>query len=48
MTPQIRSLLLGGAVTAGTRFYFKQPWCLAIIAGLGAIVILDFATEPAK
>ncbi len=45
MNANMRSLIIGGTAIAATRFYFKQPWCVAVIAGLGAIVILDMATS---
>lgn len=47
MNADFRSLVIGGTALAATRFYFKQPWCVAVIAGLGAIVVLDAISRPA-
>lgn len=43
----MRSLLIGGTATAVARFHFKTAWPIAVIVGLGAIVLVDFATEKA-
>lgn len=45
MTPTMRNLLIGGSVTAFAKLKFSQPWPIAIIAGLGAVILWDMATD---
>lgn len=50
MTAQTKTLLAGGAALAATRFYFKQPWLMSVVAGAAVmtafLVLTDFKDTP--
>lgn len=52
MTTQTKTLLAGAAGLAATRFYFKQPWLMAAVAGAAVmtayLVLTDFKDTPAQ
>lgn len=41
----MRNLLIGGTAAAVARLHFKQAWPIAIIAGLGAVILWDMAVD---
>lgn len=45
MTPTLRIILIGGTVTAVAKMKFGQAWPIAIIAGLGAVILWDMAID---
>lgn len=45
MSPQTKTLLIGAGALAATRFYFKQPWMLSVIAGAAVMTAFLVVTD---
>lgn len=45
MTTQTKTLLIGAGALAATRFYFKQPWMMSILAGAAVMTAFLVVTD---
>lgn len=45
MSPQTKTLLIGAGALAATRFYFKQPWMMSILAGAAVMTAFLVITD---